>query len=149
MHLRGVLAGCFNLPIDSGRLRGVPHYPCLCDVVSDEHHFIFACPVLDSVHPCFCHLFAMSTRSVWLFLWQEDLCAVDRFVWRALRYVIPFLVLWKFLHLNNLWWQDRCSIPLLCYNNGIPKTTQSKSSPSTQRSRYWSIKPIQPRRAVS
>ncbi len=45
-----------------------------------KHHFIFMCRSLASVSLHFPRLFASGTRSLRLFLWQEDLLAVVRFV---------------------------------------------------------------------
>ena len=73
--------GVHGLPIDSGRVRGVPRHCRLRDichmgVVGDEHHFAFACPALDPVRQRFPHLFATGTRSLRLYIWQEDFCSV-------------------------------------------------------------------------
>lgn len=60
-------------------------------------------PIASAFH----HLFAVGTRSLRLFVWQEDLCSVLRSSVSSLRYVILFLVLKTFIHLINLWWLDR------------------------------------------
>jgi hypothetical protein len=77
--------GVHALPMDVGRRRGIPRLLRHCDmcgtgVVGDEHHFIFMCPALAPVRERFRPSFASGTRSLRLFIWQQDLRAVVRFV---------------------------------------------------------------------
>jgi hypothetical protein len=53
---------------------------CSTGAVGDEHHFIFMCPALAPVRHSFRPLFASGSRSLRLFIWQQDLCEVVRFV---------------------------------------------------------------------
>jgi hypothetical protein len=81
--------GCHNLPIDQGRQQGLPRGQRICtrcslDVVGDEHHLLFTCPAVQHVRQQFLHLFQHRQRSVQMFMWQDDLAGVARFVARAL-----------------------------------------------------------------
>ena len=78
--------GVHGLPIDAGRQRGVPRSERGCDMcssgaVGDEYHFVFVCPALAPVRARYAALFGPSFRTLRVFLWQEDLLAVVRFVY--------------------------------------------------------------------
>jgi hypothetical protein len=49
-------------------------------IQNHSHHFIFMCPALAPVRDRERPLFASGTRSLRLFIWQQDLRAVVRFV---------------------------------------------------------------------
>jgi hypothetical protein len=77
--------GVHALPVDVGRRRGAPAFSVsvICLVqgpTGDEYDFIIMCPALAPVRDRFRPLFASGTRSLSLFLWQQDLCEVFRFV---------------------------------------------------------------------
>jgi hypothetical protein len=56
--------------------------------VGDEHHFIFACPALAPVRDRLLPLFASGLRSLRLFIWQQDLHEVVRFVHECLCFAL-------------------------------------------------------------
>jgi hypothetical protein len=85
VELRYAIIGLHDLPIATGRLRGIPRHERWCDqcslhLVGDEQHFVFYCPFLQQVRDRYPDLFHLPIRSLPQFLWQEDIIQVINFV---------------------------------------------------------------------
>ena len=77
--------GQHDLPIATGRWRGIPRYERFCDMchmrlVGDEQHFVFYCPAMQSVRDQYPDLFQSQTRSLRQFVWQMDTPRVVNFI---------------------------------------------------------------------
>eukprot|EP00884_Botryococcus_braunii_P013032 jgi/Botrbrau1/2172/Bobra.101_2s0012.1 len=82
--------GCHDLPVDTGRRQGIRRDERICtrcslEMVGDEFHFLFICPLLEHIRSQFSHLFHPRVRSVIRFTWQQDGEGVARFVVNALK----------------------------------------------------------------
>jgi hypothetical protein len=73
--------GLHDLPIATGRLRGIPRHErwydqCSLHVVGDKQHFVFYCPSLQQVRDRYPDLFHLPICTLQQFLWQEDIIQV-------------------------------------------------------------------------
>ena len=82
------MVGCHGLPIDTGRMLGIPRNARLClkcnsGLVCDEYHLIFECQTLSQLRAKYCHLFTPPSSIMHQFMWQTDIQAVRFFVRRG------------------------------------------------------------------
>ena len=85
--------GCHVLPIDTGRMLGIPRDARLClkcnsGLVCDEYHLIFECQTLSQLRAKYCHLFTPANSTMRQFMWQTDIQAVMLFVKEALKILL-------------------------------------------------------------
>jgi hypothetical protein len=77
--------GQHDLPIVTGRWRGIPRHERFCDMcslplVGDEQHFVFYCPYLQPVRDRYMDLFRSPFRSLRQFMWQDNTPRVITFL---------------------------------------------------------------------
>lgn len=77
--------GQHDLPIVTGRWRGIPRHERFCDMcslplVGDEQHFVFYCPYLHPVRDRYMDLFRSPFRSLRQFIWQDNTPRVINFL---------------------------------------------------------------------
>ena len=78
--------GCHKLPRHTGCLPGVPRQDRICmmcqqGVLGDEKHLMFECPALQDLHDRNKNLFqAPHGDARILFMWQDDISGVARFI---------------------------------------------------------------------
>lgn len=77
--------GQHDLPIVTGRWRGIPRHQRYCDMcdrrlVGDEQHFVFYCPCLQPVRDRYTDLFRSPYNSLQQFIWQAELPRVINFI---------------------------------------------------------------------
>lgn len=83
--------GCHSLPRDVGSWTNVPRADRLCTLcdssaLGDEKHLIFDCPALQSVRHRYRRLFT-GIPTMRLFMWQDDLVGVAKFIDECLEIV--------------------------------------------------------------
>ena len=83
--------GCHSLPRDIGSWTGVPREDRLCPLcdtssLGDEKHLVFECPALQAVRDKYARLFHAVT-TMRLFVWQDDLVGVAKFLDECLEIV--------------------------------------------------------------
>ncbi len=78
--------GCHKLPRDTGCLLGVPRQDRICmmcqqGVLGDEKHLVFECPASQDLRDRNKNLFqAPHGDAMILFMWQDDIIGVARFI---------------------------------------------------------------------
>ena len=81
-------AGCHDLPCDVGKWTHVPrhqHVCSQCSTICDARHLIFECTALDALRVEYACLFSEPHHNMLIFMWQNDMHAVIRFIDNALR----------------------------------------------------------------
>lgn len=76
--------GSHDLPIVSGRFRGIPRSQRVClacqsSSIGDEYHLVFECPALLEVRQTYAHLF-IGHCTMQSFIWQQDIIDVMKFL---------------------------------------------------------------------
>ena len=78
--------GCHRLPRDTGAWVGIPRLHRVCNIrqhrtIGDEKHLVFECPALQDLRDKRPHLFdGAQTNAMVLFMWQDDITGVVRFI---------------------------------------------------------------------
>jgi hypothetical protein len=84
--------GCHSLPNVSGRWARVPRAQRLClhcaqQVIGDERHLVFECPVLQFLRDRYRGLFGADIVTMQQFMWQLDIVGVAHFVMDCFDYL--------------------------------------------------------------